>query len=185
MSDQISEGLFSPSLRAIRIQKAFPFINGRVLDVGCGSGELAPFFPVEAYWGFDPDEQSINHAKEKFPQYSFSTSLPESKQKFDTIVLLAVIEHITDPAATMNFLKAYLVQSNKSSIILTTPTSFTSWIHFFGAHLGLFSLEADHEHKILFNHETLTRLTDECDMELNYYKRFMLRLNQLAVFRMK
>ncbi len=185
MSDQISEGLFSPSLRKIRIQKAFPFIKGRVLDVGCGSGELAPFFSPEAYWGYDPDEQSITHAKGKFPQYQFSTSLPDPKQKFNSIVLLAVIEHLVDPAATMTLLHTYLVPSNKSSIILTTPTSFTSWIHYLGAHLGLFSLEADHEHKMLFNYGTLAKLADECDMELNHYSHFMLRLNQLAVFRMK
>ena len=41
MADQGAEGLFSPFLRSRRLKAACPYIKGRVLDVGCGTGALA------------------------------------------------------------------------------------------------------------------------------------------------
>jgi len=185
VSDQISEGLLSPFLRSMRIRQALPFIEGRILDIGCGSGELASHFSPEDYWGYDPDEQSIAHAREKFPTHSFSHELPDRKQKFNSIVLLAVIEHISDPVSYMTLLQSYLASGNRSSIILTTPAVSTKGIHSIGSRLGLFSIEADHEHKMLFNQKALTDLSRECKMNLIHYHLFSFGLNQLAVYKRK
>ena len=76
MPDQGSEGLFSPYLRRKRIKKARYFLYGRVLDVGCGNGDLAAFVPPESYFGVEPDDVSLSLARTSFPKHSFSNTFP-------------------------------------------------------------------------------------------------------------
>ena len=39
MGDQATEGILSSFLQKKRINTAAPYLNGRVLDVGCGTGQ--------------------------------------------------------------------------------------------------------------------------------------------------
>ncbi|MEA2016482.1 MAG: methyltransferase domain-containing protein, partial [Actinomycetota bacterium] len=99
MPDQ-TKGLLSPFLRGRRFNKALPFIEGKVLDYGCGVGLLANYIPDDRYVGVDTDSISIDMAKKLNPSYRFfkimSSDYKEIKEfcPFDTIVMLAVIEHI-------------------------------------------------------------------------------------------
>jgi len=76
VTDQANEGLFSPLLRRKRVAAVVPFLNGRVLDVGCGSGALARFVDAGKYLGVERDQQSLARARSDFPQHVFQAAFP-------------------------------------------------------------------------------------------------------------
>lgn len=78
----------------------------RVLDIGCGTAQIIKFLPEVLYWGFDPNPRYIQSAKEQFGEgrYAFScTDVDEAVlgtlPKFDIVLALGVLHHITDDAA--------------------------------------------------------------------------------------
>ncbi len=139
MADQAVEGMLSPWLRKKRLTTASAHLNGRVLDFGCGSGELAAMVPSGLYVGVDRDELSLTRARLKYPRHRFVTKLSDELGLFDTVVSLAVIEHVKDPSAFLAVLADYLVDSPRSSLVVTTPHPTVDWIHDLGASIGLFS----------------------------------------------
>src|SRR3546814_9491706 len=98
MADQGSEERLSPFRRRQRFQAAKPFLKGRALDFGCGSGGLAALIDSERYLGVEIDPESLRHAKKKYYNHSFKDMLQNDVEKFDTIISLAVIEHGRDPS---------------------------------------------------------------------------------------
>lgn len=183
MSDQGSEGLLSPYLRSQRIRAALPYVRGRVLDVGCGTGHLAFRVHPDQYLGVDSDEESLALARRKYSRHFFQTSLPDKGLKFDTVTALAVIEHVADPAVFVRRLAGYLREGNASSVVLTTPHPFSKWIHKAGKSIRLFSRKADMEHKDLLGRDRIQELARECRLNLVCYRPFLFGVNQLAVFR--
>lgn len=98
MADQGAEGLLSPWLRRKRIEASIPYLNGRVLDFGCGSGAMAEYVDADNYLGVEIDKDSLQQARSRFPSHQFVSELPEQTEKFDTVISLAVIEHVSNPA---------------------------------------------------------------------------------------
>jgi len=183
MTDQGAEGVFSPFLRQQRINAAIPFIRGKVLDVGCGTGKLAIHVSPHEYVGVDIDEHSLASAKREFPQHKFLCELPALSEKFDTIIVLAVIEHIEDPESFLRDLSMRLNDSKVSRIILTTPNPLFGWIHAKGSNLGIFSKHANEEHKMLLDRNKIISLSKKCDLFLIKYRYFLFFANQLIVLR--
>lgn len=54
MADQGGEGLLSSWLRKLCFKAALPYLQGHVLDFGCGTGGLAVFV-VPSYYGTEID----------------------------------------------------------------------------------------------------------------------------------
>lgn len=183
MADQGTEGLLSSFLRSKRLKAVRPYIKGRVLDVGCGSGALADMVAPDRYLGVDVDEQSLAKARKQHSQHRFQSVLPPAEPAFDTVVALAVIEHVPDPVALLRDLAARLRMAPESWIVCTTPHPSVHWIHTAGAKVGLFSRHANKEPKCLFDRARLNSLGKECGLKLAVYKRFLFGANQLAVFR--
>lgn len=179
MADQGSEGLLSSFLRRQRIRAAAPYLRGRVLDFGCGSGSLASFIDPDRYSGVDIDAEVIELARRRNPKHAFEIAqLPHGRQ-FDTIVSLAVIEHVPDPAA---FLAGALpLLAPGGSIVLTTPHPNYRGVHDFGARLGLFSRAASEEHQTLLDGRAMRRLAISCGLSIVLYRRFLFGANQLYV----
>src|SRR5438105_14192970 len=101
MADQLT-GLLSPFLRSRRIAAVRTFLGqGRLLDIGCGTGELARYVESTRYIGVDQDEESIAIAKNLFPAHRFLTiaefTQSQHENQFERIIVLAVIEHLEDP----------------------------------------------------------------------------------------
>jgi len=71
-----------------------------VLDAGCGNGRLSEIFEKikVKYFGIDSSEKLIAAAKIKYPSQKFQVSdildLNFSKDTFDTIFLIAVLQHV-------------------------------------------------------------------------------------------
>lgn len=183
MADQGTEGLLSPWLRRRRIAAALPHLRGNVLDVGCGSGALAEQVPAKRYTGVDIDRDSLAIANATYPEHEFRDALPGSDTSFDTIVSLAVIEHVPDPAGFLTSLAKRLGPGPDCRIVITTPRPSVDWIHTAGAAIGLFSGHANEEHEELLDRPELEQVAHDSGLELETYDRFLFGANQLAIFR--
>ena len=83
-----------------------PEAEDRILDVGCGYGDLATHVPLVRYVGIDMNKRYIAHAqKSALPNAKYSlgdvASLPvESLGRFDCAVAIGVLHHLDDSAVT-------------------------------------------------------------------------------------
>jgi len=182
MADQVAGGLLSPFLRGARMQAALPHIKGRVLDVGCGTGELARWHGGNEYFGVDIDEESLVKARSQHPESRFSRELPAG-ELFDTIVGLAIIEHIKDPTAWLGQLRAHLAPEGR--IVLTTPHRSMEAVHRAGSYLGIFSRDAADEHEVLFDLDLMRQAARQAGLEIALAQRFLFRANQLFLLEQK
>lgn len=183
MADQGAEGLLSPFLRRQRLKVARPYLSGHILDVGCGSGALAALVDADHYLGVEVDEVSLQQARLLFPAHRFVSRLPEPTEKFDSIISLAVIEHVSDPANFLRTLTVHLVESAAACIVVTTPHPSVDWVHDVGAAIGLFSKHANEEHEDLLDRAKLEIAGNQAGLKLISYRRFLLGANQIAVFK--
>ncbi|WP_258102581.1 class I SAM-dependent methyltransferase [Marinoscillum sp. MHG1-6] len=106
---------------------AIPFIQGDLLELGCGEGRgvelLAP--KATSYLGLDKIQGVIDHLSEKYPQYQFESSvfppfkLPDNS--FDTIVTFQVIEHIKEDALFLE--EIHRVLKPGGTALISTPNN--------------------------------------------------------------
>jgi 2-polyprenyl-3-methyl-5-hydroxy-6-metoxy-1,4-benzoquinol methylase len=179
MSDQGNEGLLSPILKNARFKAVSDLIlpGDLVLDIGCGSGDLAQLIKPLNYYGYDIDEYSLSLAKKKYPKHVFKNKLPT--KKFNKIISLAVIEHVKGPIKFLNNLKSNLKSSG--IIILSTPHPAFEWIHDIGSRLGLFSSHASEEHETLINYKSMLKISRKSGLKIISSRRFLFFANQLFI----
>jgi 2-polyprenyl-3-methyl-5-hydroxy-6-metoxy-1,4-benzoquinol methylase len=178
------DGILSPFLRRKRIMAALPYIQGRVIDVGCGSGALANYVKSACYVGIDKDPAIIRIAKTIYPNHVFYTTeefhnANNEANKFNTVVSLAVLEHVENPLDFMLFLKSLLAENGK--IVITTPHPHSQIIQSLGSKTGLFSSHAHQEHKKLFNAQEMTRLAANVNVKIGENETFLFGMNQLFI----
>lgn len=183
MADQGAEGLLSPWLRRIRLGAVVPYLHGRVLDYGCGTGGLAEYVQAAWYQGVEIDSTSLHRAKANHPQHAFVSNSAEIDGQFDTIIALAVIEHVEDPASFLGDLGRHLSLTGSACVVITTPHPSVGWVHDAGAAVGLFSRHANEEHRELLDEGGLMGAGNQSGLDLVDYKRFLMGANQLAVFK--
>lgn len=178
-------GLFSHYLRQKRFQAVAPFLQGDVLDLGCGFAEILPWLkPGQAYVGVESHPVIIDWLALNQPGYSFYQQDLDFEDlhvpgKYDTILMIAVIEHLENPQRVLQQVPAYLKPGGR--LVVTTPTPLGDMIHGIGARVGLFSKFAVDEHETIFTRETLTPLLAACRLKVQVYRHFLLGGNQLAV----
>lgn len=181
MNDQYT-GLLSPYLMRRRVAMVRPHLRGRVLDVGCATGVLADHVPAEDYVGVDIDHAVLADARKAHPEHDFRH--PEeigASERFDTVVALAVIEHMHDARDWVRRMRALL--RSGGSVVVTTPHRRWEFVHDIAARIGLASPEAADEHHETFDRATLTSVLERPGLQLTCYRRFLLGMNQLAIAR--
>jgi len=105
--------------------EAVPYINGNVLELGCGEGRGIELITSKAkhYTGIDKIEAIIKKLQMKYPKFRFDASsfppIPYPDNSFDTIVSFQVIEHVKNDIEFLKEIKRILVPGGKA--ILTTP----------------------------------------------------------------
>ena len=157
-----------------------PYLRGRVLDYGCGSGALAQHCLPTSYLGIDRSETALNIAQSAFPSHEFACEI-DPNERFDTVVALAVIEHLKHPVEWLTEMKSHL--RDDGSLVLTTPHPLFRKLHDLGALFGVFSREASEEHETFFDADDLRKAGERAGLVLARYGRFLLGANQIAVFR--
>ena len=86
-------------LDPVRFSKIAELCRGRVLDIGCGTGNLSDFYKGP-YVGFDISEVAIKKAKTlrrkdaAFDAVDFTREIVQNSLKFDTFVMTEFLEHI-------------------------------------------------------------------------------------------
>ncbi|MCF7859628.1 MAG: class I SAM-dependent methyltransferase [Candidatus Cloacimonetes bacterium] len=165
------------------------YIKGDVLDLGCGTAEILDYINIDNYTGLDYSPEMVKKLKKKLPQHKFFTrNLDEDtyclKTKYDTITMIAVIEHLFNQRHLFKEIIKHLKPNGR--IVLTTPTPFgNDIIHRLGANMGLFSKHASDDHIVIYNKQRFKNVAREFNLKLIVYKKFQLGCNQLVVFKKK
>jgi len=179
-------GLLSPWLERRRVEKALGYLDDglEVLDVGCGRSPLLDHIAPERYVGVDVLGPVIASNRERFPQHDFqnldvSCDDLGSLGCFDVIVMLAVLEHFTDPDGVLARLGGCLKPHGR--IVLTTPHPSGERVLDWGALVGVCSPEAEDEHAPLLCQRRIEDAARGAGLCMLQYERFLGSFNQLAV----
>jgi SAM-dependent methyltransferase len=122
-----SGGAYSPDLLRYRIFG--PRLHGRVLDIGAGDGLLARTFPDRDVWSVDLAAAGLRRVAGR-AVVALADALPFPAQTFDTVVLSEVLEHVSDPMATL--LESRHVCAPGGTFLLSVPLwplSRSEWLH--------------------------------------------------------
>ena len=82
-------------------------MNGKLLDVGCGSKPYENIFNVEEYIGVDIDNE-ITRDKKKADFFYDGKDLPFEKEIFDIVLCSEVVEHVFEPNKFLNEINSVL-----------------------------------------------------------------------------
>lgn len=116
-----------------------PFIKGNILEIGSGIGNLSSFFIKDNFQITlsDNEQEYVDLLKTRFKNNNsvnsieridlehpeFERIFPELKEKFDTVFLLNVLEHIMKDQAAINNCMSFLKPGGQL-LILTPAYSF-------------------------------------------------------------
>ena len=150
-------------LQSYRFKMVRPYLIGDVMDFGGNKGELKRF--VEG----------------RYLNVNYDHSVMENTH-FDTIVCLAVIEHIEFDEVFKIFYKFKKILNREGRIFLTTPTKMAKPVLEFLAFLGVIDRGSIVEHKHYWSKKEIYQLANETGFVIKRFKKFQLGFNQLAVF---
>ncbi len=182
MAPLLSEFLLQRRLAAVR-----PYLRGDVLDLGCGGADIARLLqPGQAYAGVDWRAALIDQLRARWPRHTFyqrdfDTQPLALPRRFDTVVMLAVIEHLRQPERLFAQLGGALLPGGQ--VVMTSPSAWGNWAHGWGARVGLFSRQAAQEHNLIFSRERLAEQMRPHGLALAHYHTFAAGGNQLFVCR--
>jgi ubiquinone/menaquinone biosynthesis C-methylase UbiE len=185
--------LLSRFLTHARLSRVAKHLNGKVLDAGCGYGELLDYLPAHIQ-----SVTLLDRSPERLPRIQMRLSrrtvegrflqgdiaagkiaLPPAS--FDTVVMAALLEHLKIPGAALR--ETWRLLKPGGSLVLTTPTPLGGKFHAWGSHLGLTYREAADEHEGFFDYQGLKLLLNKEGFTCELYERFLFSMNQLVVAR--
>jgi 2-polyprenyl-3-methyl-5-hydroxy-6-metoxy-1,4-benzoquinol methylase len=160
----------------MRIGAVLPFVKGKLLDVGCGMNRL-----VKAHGngvGVDVhDWGKVDYVVEN------SAKLPFDDATFDTVTIIAALNHIANREEVLRECKRLLKPGGRLIITMITPRVSEIW------HLLRSPWDADQRERGMaegevygFTTKRLTALVSAQGFSLLVQKRFMLGLNSIYVF---
>lgn len=180
-------GSLSGFVKGFRIRAAVAELGEArsVLDLGCGLCELIAALPDEIeYTGVERDQWMYGRACTLFSRYRFHRGDIEETAfvldaQVDAILLLAVWEHLHDPAALLEKARRWIKPGGR--FIATTPAPAAHQVLELGSRLGLLSRHADEEHEKLWSFAEIEEIARRTGWRMIRRKRFLLGANQLFV----
>ncbi len=166
------------ALMQTRIQTVLPHIQGRLLDIGCGTNEL-----VKAYDG--PGTGVDVHPWDGADMVvEDSAELPFDDGSFDTVTVIAALNHIPNRAELLREVRRLMSPSGRLILTMIPPGISRVW-HFLRS-----PWDVDQSERGMIDGEvyglppsTLDAMLTEAGFELVQASRFMLGVNRLTVFR--
>ena len=116
-------------------------LQGKVLDVGCGIGDMLSFRTGTV--GVDVNPLLVEHCRSRGVEAHLSQSdrLPFRDQSFDGALLDNVLEHLADPRAVLSEIGRVLVPRGR--LVVGVP--------------GRRGYQRDSDHKVFYDEESLVR----------------------------
>ena len=98
-----------------------------LLDIACGDGLMTEIFShyFEKVVGVDANGTHLAEAKKRLPTAEFYESLIEDlvlEEKFDTVTMLDLLEHVEDPVAVLKKAASFL--SDGARLIIHVPNAY-------------------------------------------------------------
>jgi len=158
--DNTVDGRYTAKVKKLLIKHILVNDGDKVLDVGCGSGDLIDSInqlaDMNAY-GIDISPQMITECKRKYQDIKFSVSNGETidfdDNYFDVVVICCVLHHLNNP---QNFFKeAHRILKPNGKLIVAEP-NYPPVIKQIADYVVLPLLRAG-DNK-LFTHRKLTKL---------------------------
>ena len=187
--------LFSKFLTRARLAQVKKQLGRKVLDLGCGHGELLEHLAPGVDWVVLVDRSPERRARVEKKLSSQAVHgrfvLADIEQgkidlpaaSFDTVVMAALLEHLEKPEVALREILRLLEPGGK--LLLTTPTPLGGWVHMVTSYLGLTYREAAEEHVIFYGKPRLISLLELHAFEVQLFKSFLFGLNQFVLARKK
>ena len=178
-------GLLTKFLERKREEEIYPYIKGKVLDIGCGPANALKNKKITKYYGTELNKNDVERLSKKYPNANFfckdiENDNIELKEKVDVVIMTAFLEHL---ANYENAIEQSIKNLREGGLILiTTPSNFGHKVHNIGAQLGLFSKEAAEDHKSILSKTDFIRLKNKFNLKLKKYKKFEFFCNQLVIY---
>jgi ubiquinone/menaquinone biosynthesis C-methylase UbiE len=161
-----------------RLTKASPHVRGRVLDVGAGNC-AAREHTVGQYIGLERDRDFLPTDPGIIRTQGSADHLPFRDGAFDTVLAMAVMEHVDDPVTCMR--EAARVLAPGGRLVITTPTPIGDRIHHFLAIFNITSKHAAEEHQSVMDRAQLHDALRRAGMRVVHFRVFLLGGNQVLV----
>ena len=175
LPDVFVEKMGLTSLEMERINAVFPYIQGRLLDIGAGKNRLV----LKYGNGVGVDVLEWGGGAIIVPD---SSALPFPDGEFDTITFLACLNHIPYREAVLN--EAQRLLDKKGRLIITmidTPVGFIS--HKVRWYVADTSREWAPGERYGLSKQEIISMCQVAGFELILHKRFLLNLNNIYIFR--
>ena len=170
------------------MKKNISLKNKNILDFGCGSNFkklISIYKDCQSITAVDRTGSDFKIKDFYFYNYQDDLNILEKKimlQKFDVVILGAVIEHLDKPELVLNILKKRL--SDDGIIFLTAP-SLTSKpiLEFLGYKLNIINADLVREHKRYYDLDEYKKLSKLIKMDIKKFYFFQLGLNTVCILR--
>ena len=179
---------FIAYLRDREIQKNNNFKDMYILDFGCGSNFQSikkKYKKAKNVFLVDIHSESFSDEKFTFINYQNNfefLSKNLNSQKFDIIIMSAIIEHLDCPEKIINYLKKYL--TNDGYFFLTAPSVYSKPIlEFLSFKLGIINSDLLSEHQRYYNKNEYDDLSKKTNLNLEKFYFFELKMNTAAILK--
>lgn len=185
----MKEEILEPFLRRMRIGKVLPTIKKypdcRLLDIGCGweARLLKTVEPcIKSGVGIDFKAGEIQTPKITTRRVTLDKVLPFSKESFDVITMLAVLEHLAEPLAIAKEIERILVSGGR--LIITVPSRAAKPVlEFLSYKLKIVSEAEIRDHKAYYNYPDLAALFGQTKLQIEEHRYFQLGMNNFCILR--
>ena len=175
-------------LRQREMKKNISLKNKNILDFGCGSNFkklISVYKDCQSITAIDRTGSDFKIKNFYFYNYQDDLNILEKKimrQKFDVVILGAVIEHLDKPELVLNILKKRL--SDDGIIFLTAPSLASKPVlEFLGYKLNIINADLVKEHKRYYDLDEYKKLSKLIKMDIKKFYFFQLRLNTVCILR--